>query len=265
MAYVLTILPLLAIGFIVVVNTFFPGKVSRYEVSNGEKTIVYQSMSHLASQSFYDDVRADLTQKWEEWFVLFYEWVRPWSVENERAFWEALGFDIDMQFYENFRALTWLVFQWDVNFLGLAQQDFNVDLSIDDIMRLYDDQGYQPVSTPFAADFSQDMKEITQQLQWLTPRQKKSVQYVYRAFFNVMLHLVDQWQLELPVDQIQIFNVILDDRNDFVAKTIDESEYDKIYLMYGALHFSGVYDEIRRLQPDRDWTLVSIDHQQVVD
>jgi len=34
-----------------------------------------------------------------------------------------------------------------------------------------------------------------------------------------------------------IFKVILDDRNEFLAENIIESDFKKIYILYGLMHF----------------------------
>jgi hypothetical protein len=41
-------------------NTWAPATLPRITISNGEKTVIFQSMMHIASSSFYKTVRSDM-------------------------------------------------------------------------------------------------------------------------------------------------------------------------------------------------------------
>lgn len=58
--FFLVLLPLIFAGLIYGFNEWWPGTLTRYELTNGKKTIVFQSMSHLASSEFYDEVKEDI-------------------------------------------------------------------------------------------------------------------------------------------------------------------------------------------------------------
>lgn len=72
-ATLLMVLPLVFAFLIYGFNEWWPGTVSRYEVSNGVQTLVFQSMSHIADTGFYSDVRSDLEKHGQDGYVLFYE------------------------------------------------------------------------------------------------------------------------------------------------------------------------------------------------
>ena len=59
-AYLFVLIPLIFGALLYGLHEWWPAKLSRYELTNGEKTVIFQSMSHLASQDFYDRVREDI-------------------------------------------------------------------------------------------------------------------------------------------------------------------------------------------------------------
>ncbi len=54
-------------------NEYTPATLPRITITNGEKTVVFQSMMHIASPGFYDDIRNDMIELHEKDFVFFYE------------------------------------------------------------------------------------------------------------------------------------------------------------------------------------------------
>ena len=177
--------------------------------------------------------------------------MRSGTPENQEAFTKALGFELDLSFYENLADLTGLVFQGDVDFSGLAREDINVDLSVDDIMSIFHDRDYTFASPRIADEFSEMFDQIESTIGRLTPRQRRSAQYAYQAFFTLMFHMTNSGDLSLPTEELPIFHVILDDRNAHIARAVHESEHDKIDLLYGALHYGGIVEELKRL--DTTW------------
>ena len=50
-----------------------PATLPRITISNGEKTVIFQSMMHIGSSGFYEDVRRDMEQLRGQDYVFFYE------------------------------------------------------------------------------------------------------------------------------------------------------------------------------------------------
>lgn len=125
-------------GFLYFQNEVFPAKLPLYTLSNGEKTLKFQTMSHIASQKFYMQVHNTILLEKKQGFVLFYEGVREGSPENQKDFDAALGIKFDSTLYENFSKLYGVVAQDNTLFLGLENtKDYNVDISLDEVMILY--------------------------------------------------------------------------------------------------------------------------------
>ena len=54
-------------------NRVAPAALPQITISNGDKTIIFQSMMHIASPGFYSDVRRDMEQLVGLDYVFFYE------------------------------------------------------------------------------------------------------------------------------------------------------------------------------------------------
>lgn len=54
-------------------NDYAPATLPRITITNGDKTVIFQSMMHVASPEFYDEVRNDMTNLQSHDFVFFYE------------------------------------------------------------------------------------------------------------------------------------------------------------------------------------------------
>lgn len=54
-------------------NDVFPATLPKITITNGEKTVVFQSMMHVASPGFYEDIRQDMEQLRGRDYVFFYE------------------------------------------------------------------------------------------------------------------------------------------------------------------------------------------------
>ncbi len=56
------LLPWITYGGVSFMNRTAPATLARITLSNGEKTVVFQSMMHIASPGFYDDIKKDMEQ-----------------------------------------------------------------------------------------------------------------------------------------------------------------------------------------------------------
>lgn len=51
-----------------------------------------------------------------------------------------------------------------------------------------------------------------------------------------------------------IFSVILDDRNLHIVNAIESREDEKIFIIYGLMHFEWVYDILKKRDPN--WEII---------
>lgn len=66
-------LPWMIFGIFKLSNDLAPASLPRITITNGEKIVIFQSMMHIASPGFYEDIRKDMEQLRDEDYVFFYE------------------------------------------------------------------------------------------------------------------------------------------------------------------------------------------------
>lgn len=145
---------LLVGSFCVYQNEIEPAKLGIYSIGNGDKTVEFHSMAHIASDRFYSDTQAWVKAKKSQGYTLFFEGVRPGSEINEAKFDALLGFSFTPDLYKEFSKLYGLRQQDNHDFLGFSgAEDKNVDISIDDIISLYEAKN-GPISLSGGATWS---------------------------------------------------------------------------------------------------------------
>ena len=231
-------------------NELFPAPMPEFTLSNWEKVVKFQAMSHIWTENFYNSIVENLTDFKNEWWVYFFEWVKPWTPENSEKFNEAIWIEFDENLYKNFSKLYWVsnqdnrIFMWLVNDL-----DFNVDLNMDEIMELYDKkiENKPEWEKEFKSKLPLDAnKTIIDTLAWLNERQLKVLVYINQAILNFIIGSEKtQSFLTNNFTNTDLFDVILWKRNEVLSKAIIESEYDKIYITYWLLHFKWVLELLR--------------------
>lgn len=237
-------------------NEVYKAKMPEYTISNWEKIVKFQAMVHIWSQNFYDKIENNIREFKKEWWVLFFEWVKPWSEENMNKFNQAIWVKFDEELYKNFSKLYWVTFQDNEQFLWIENDlDFNVDLSIDEIMSLYKEKNIinnkeKNYSPPIDAN-----KEILKTVSSLNEKELKILVYINQSILNMIIWSDNmQWFLSNTFTNKELFEVILDERNKILVKEINESEYKKIYVTYWLLHFKWVLQELQKLDPN--WKII---------
>ncbi|MDD2907950.1 MAG: hypothetical protein PHH98_04885 [Candidatus Gracilibacteria bacterium] len=246
-------------------NEIYKAKMPEYTISNGEKTVKFQAMVHIGSESFYNQVKENLKKYKEEGGVYFFEGVKPGTQENMSAFNDAIGIEFDTDLYENFSKLYGVTFQDTESFLGIVNDlDFNVDVDIDEIIRLYKEkntieENNKPYSPPIDAN-----KEILNTLSNLNERELKILVYLNQAILNLIIGSDSlQGTLSENFNNKNLFDVILNGRNKVIVDEIQKSEYKKIYITYGLLHFKGVLAGLQEQDPR--WQIIETKYLYPID
>ena len=250
--------------FAVYNNEIRPAQFPLYTLSNWERTLKFQTVSHIASPSFYLTIRESIRVGWEQGFVLFFEWVRPWSEENMESFNKALGIDFSDTLYENFSQLYWVTAQNNLLFLWLwAGPDINVDMDIDTIMDLYRTKVWERSNDSWTSETLQVDDEIIRILTDLRPRELLVLQYINQAMLNFFMR--QEWLQWFILERsgVDIFAVILWERDRYVANFIYESDFENIFALYWKLHFEWILQELRLL--DMRWDIVDVRYKQVIE
>lgn len=196
-------------------------EASYTDYSNGEKTIRFVGMIHIAKQEFYDHVASIVKTAKEEEYVLFYEWVDFDIVPDteKRKLRKILGFIPSPEGYEN--SLKELgvegtsVVQDNNQFLNLVNnKDFKVDLTGVEILRKYEDKYGELILTDIDKN---------------TP-------------------LTESIDVTIPTKQV---TYVQDDcREDHLVAEINKSGYSKIIILYGSAHEKGILKRLKASNPD---------------
>lgn len=259
---ILTLLILLVWSFTYYQNNINPAQMPIYKISNGKKEVVFQSMSHIWSQNFYNSVINSIKKLKTKGYVLFFEWVKPWSEKSNADFNKALWVDFNEDIYKNFSKLYWVIHQDNSQFIWLVNNlDFNVDLDLDKIMEIYNKKTKKSKDTwnKLPNEVIDINSEIIKTLAQLNNNQLAILRYINQSILNFIIKndafrdtiLENFWNNNL-------FDVILDDRNKHLVNEINNSKYDKIVITYWLMHFTWVLELLK--ENDKNWEIETIDY-----
>ncbi len=237
-------------------NEIDPAPMPEYTLSDWVKTVKFQWMSHIWTRAFYDTVIQNLKNYKIEWWVYFYEWVKPWSQESAEKFNNAMWIKFDNDLYKNFSKLYWVVNQDNREYFGYINDlDFNVDLNMDEIVALYDER-----TKDKEKEYKEPLdvnKDLVNTLSGLSDKQLQVLVYLNRAILNFIIWSEStQSFLTDNFANTDLFEVILGKRNEVLSDAIIKSEYNKIYITYWLLHFKWVLELLKQNNPN--WKIVSV-------
>lgn len=92
----------------------------------------------------------------------------------------------------------------------------------------------------------------------LTPRERLWTSWVGRGFLSWSLRRSgDLESLLTSGSQTQLFTTIIDRRDDAIIRYIQDHPQENIAIVYGALHFNGVYEALQKI--DSQWVVTQIE------
>lgn len=255
--------------FILYQNKLNPATLPYYVLTDGEKNIKFQTMSHIASPSFYTHVRNDIHAAKKDGYVLYYEGVRPGTQENMDAFNKALGVELNEGTYDRLSELYGVVAQDNSYFLWLVNnKDKNVDLDINEIVEIYkqnttaSENGEQTQLQKITS--VQESYDIDTYIDSLSQKEKDFLKYINQAFMNMIIkNGYIRTGIMKALWNDDIFAVILDDRNAHLVRAITQNPETDIFIIYGLMHFDGVYELLKAENPS--WEIVKTWDYRVID
>lgn len=249
-------------SFVYYENYYEPALLPEFTLSNWTKTIVFQWMAHIWSDIFYNKIKANIIKNKKDWFVLFYEWVKAWSNENSKKFDQLIWFEFNKKTYTNLSKMYWLKAQNNNDFLNLVNnKDYNVDISMDEIIKKYEKKFWKINSlkpnnvltnSPIKVD---DL--VNETLANINPRELSFLIQINRSVMNFIIKnenirdtiMAQSWQKD-------IFWIILNDRNQIIIDSINNSSNNKIHILYWLMHFNWVWSELQ--SQDSNWKITNI-------
>lgn len=254
-----------AIGYY---NYISPAKMPRYTLTNGEKIIEFQAMSHIASESFYQSVKNNIIDAKKQGFILYFEWVWPGTEESHDAFNAQMGIEFTPELYSQMSTLYGVTSQDNNLFLGHGEtQDVNADITMDEVMRLYEEKFWTWNTDTSDSETSSEIldvgQDLTRVLSGLNSRELSLLRSINQMILNIIMKHENLRENILTLSGTNdIFSVILDDRNEYLAQEVLSSADAKIYIIYGLMHFDGFFEILKKQDPN--WKIVETIWTQVI-
>ncbi len=168
---------------------------------------------------------------------------------NQERFDRLLGVKMTHSLYSTLAGSIGLVAQGSGLYTGIPSRSLqNVDISIDTIISLIGTGNQVPESIPI--DLENELRNITE----------RTDNFLFgpliRAFLNFLLR--NGGDIDLPMETLpgKLYHTILYERNLHIVNAIEASDQKNIVLVYGALHFEGIYSLLRSHDPK--WSISSI-------
>lgn len=223
-------------------------------LTDGERSLVIQGMSHVGSEGFYKSVVYDLENALTQGYTLFYEGVQPSPGEGDAWFSTYLAQGGNLS--DNYKALgdvCGLKFQLDYFTLLVADQAQHperhvaADVSTLDMKREFERLAAQDPELQRWADAEAQktksaggdatLAQAVGLLKDSTPGQRNIAGILCRGVFSIILEPSDN-----PQDKVAnpLSPVVIDYRNRALVERIVGSDAQKIYVTYGAEHVPGL-------------------------
>ncbi len=232
--------------FVSYYNTF-PAKVSNITLSDGTGSVVFVSMSHIATPEFFSQQNTRIRSLASSWYTILMEWVHAGTPENHEKFDRYMGLHFTESLYSTLASITWLASQdVDILYSGVSTGSLqSVDLSVDEIVSLID-----PVSAPLDWPVIDLESELADMTGTLSKRDQYLLHFVSRWLLNWSLSHTHEIEWVLREGTMSpVFTVILQKRNDPIIEYIRTHPWQKIAVVYWALHFNGIYEWLQKISP----------------
>lgn len=240
-------------------NKIEPAMMPVYHITNWDKTVVFHSMSHIASPEFYTDTKKSVDNLEKQGYLLFYEGVKSGSKESADKFDKALWVKFDKDLYKNMSKLYGLVNQ--DNSIFISSWAKNIDLSMDEIVAVYEknpSNSNKNLSVPI------DMNPIIiSTIDKLNDKELAIIRFLNKAIMN---SIIKNWEVQdfmaKSLWNKSIMDTILWKRNEYLSANIIAEKQKKIVITYWLLHFKWVLELLQK--NDKNWEIKKIDYLQVV-
>lgn len=238
-------------------------------LSDGEKTVVFQGMVHVGSESFYKSVVYDLEAALNEGYKIYYEGVMPSTEEANQWFSQTISGGASLT--DNYRILADVCgVKFQLDYFQLLIQDIQahpdrhatVDVSTADLKAEY--ERLLKESPEFAAAVARESDNKKKEellsdenagkiyafVQQANDSQKNIIGTVCRGFFVYALKPGNN-KAASTLDPL-----LLDFRNNHLARQIQADTSNKIYITYGAGHLPGLIQRLQKSNPQ--WEVKSL-------
>lgn len=235
-------------------------------LTNQKKTIIFQGMVHVGSESFYKSVIYDLETALDEGYKLYYEGIAPSTPEADSWFSNAIAGGRSLSSnYRDIAGVCGVEFQLDYFQLMVHDmqrrpgQHMTVDVTTETLQKEY--IRLQEEDPEFAKNIVKEKtgkdkdsdgsaEKLINFVHGASDGQKTILGMLCRGFFSVRL------QPSSGAEPQALDPLLLEFRNRHLVEAIAAEAGDKIYITYGAGHLPGVIKLLK--QADPAWEIKSI-------
>jgi len=228
-----------------------------YTITNWTKTVQFQSMMHIGSQNYYDNVFDTMMSYLDNGYVLFYEWVK-WldNQENSQKFDTIMKFNFDDKLYDNMSKIYGLVMQDNSRYIDAAgEKAVNADVDLSYVIDKYEEKYGKILVSENGEGIIDISSLLTERINSLNDRQMSLLRIINKSMISFMLkNDYTSEAITKGLGMEDVIDVILQERNKVIADKLVNSDYDKIYIMYGKWHFKWVLALLQ--EKDSNWKLI---------
>lgn len=254
--------------------------MNTYTLTNGQKTVVFQSMSHIGLRSFYKEIGEEMNDYRNKGYRILLEGIgstgfkplRKGDVGYEAAVAKYKSYyDINKRMLDNMdNESIYKNSKYTYQRIELsryrAYDDEYADLSYSALFDLADKRAKENNISKKALDSYKDMDlSYSSSTDRLLNHEKLYIYmqnlngYPLFTFFDKHLKPVIS---KLSPSYNLMTNVTLNARDQNLVKHIIDEPENLIYLTYGYAHFQGVFDNLKAI--DANWKIVSVTQKVVL-
>lgn len=227
-----------------------PGKIYDVTLTHSGQEVVFLQMAHIATPSFFDIKHQKIQQYAQSGYTILMEWVRPGTPQNQAIFNQKMWFQFTPTLYTTISSFLQLESQDNQKlYLGISTGSLvSVDLSIDDMIAHMGSGALETSTGTVVTDIESQIAIMTTTL---SSRESDFARWVVRWLLSWSLKNTGSIEEALSRGpQKDIFDAILRHRNQNIIKYIFEHPHQNIVIVYGALHFNGVYEWLQKIDPN---------------
>lgn len=247
--------------------------MNTYTLTNGQKTVVFQSMSHIGLRSFYKEVGEEMTDYRNKGYRILleglgstgYKPLRKGDVGYEEAVAKYNSYyDINKRILDNMdnesvyknSKYTYQRIEFS---RYIAYDDEYADISYSTLFDLADKKAKENNISKKALDSYKEM-DLSYSSSTASLLNNEML-YIYMQNLRdyPLFTFIDKYVLPLAKkifpEQSLTRDISINARDKNLVKHILDEPENFIYLTYGSLHFEGVFDNLKAI--DANWKIVS--------
>ena len=246
----------------------------KYTLTDGNKTVIFQGMTHIGLKSFYHEVGKEMTEYRNSGYQIMLEGfghsgISPLSADHENYLVESDKFeDYKKRYYKminkddliNDNSIKYINQQFILTSY-LNYSDEYIDIDKETVSKLLDSNKISKSASQNETAKNNYLNKAGDHSEPLARLYDKEKFYIFMRnignsfFIQFGRSYIDPIIAKFD-DSMNLKKVItIEERDKHLANSIVNSKSDKIYITYGSAHFKGVLENLKEMNPD--WKVVN--------